>query len=234
MECSEQAPEYIDSYNLSRQQTLVELAPDVKSDLLLLHSVSDHAYLIPKNGLPGGEDGNHDNVWHKRVTRLIQTTGLSVVDVRERYLNGQHQAFPILITRQFKDYQDMVVSARPPPMDVSVLMLATALLVVDPRRDHRPTQLADQTSFYLTTKMLYAKLQALTPVSIPMIQTGIILSTYELLSGHSQAAVLSIGACGLMTKLGGIAQSCMPRATSTFPPPTFLEHLRWCIMICER
>jgi hypothetical protein len=216
------------------QQNISELVPAVKADLLLVHSVSDHAYLLPIDGFPRRNNATYNDVVHQRVSRLMQTTGLSVASIQRRYLDDIYVSFPIVVKEQLTSYQRAAVSPISLESGHSMLMLAMTLLVMNGSIGTRVTELADPDSFYLATKMLYAQVQILSSRSVALVQAGVLISMYEFWKGQGQTALLSIGACGLMI------QSIISEAESNASKKTIAEPSRlaemvwWCVLACER
>ncbi|TVY75520.1 hypothetical protein Focb16_v005255 [Fusarium oxysporum f. sp. cubense] len=123
-----------------------------------------------------------------------------------------------------------------PGADVSVLLLSICLVTLRSGGD-----LADpflhHSAVHVTVKTLYAQVQAITHASIPLIQTGVILSAYEYASGQIGSAYISIAACIRMAqvvgvdaaydKLGAVQEETRLHATSEW-------NLWWSIIVLER
>lgn len=216
------------------QRNVDDLTPSMKSDLMLLHSVSDHAHLLPVSDLYNHDDATYAGIIHRRVSRLLQTTGLSLTDIYERYHDGLYNSLPVINRTQLICYQDATVSSVPPSADLSLLVLATTLLVMDDSKDARATQLADRTSFYLSTKMLYAQAQALLPASLPLVQTGIQISMYEYSTGRCQTASVSIAACGMLYRACRTEYESISDTKDVWHAIRLSVLIGWCILVFER
>jgi hypothetical protein len=219
----------------SNSSTAIEnLSASARAHLLLIHSVSDHAYLLPLDGFPSSENLSFDGLVHKQACRLLQTTGLSVESIQEQYPSSIHSSLPIVYKDQFTAYTRAFSSSTPPIADLSMLILAASLLSF--RRDgETQSNLADQESLYLAIKMLCTQVQAITAISIPLIQANILIAIFEYSSGRCQAALLTLNTGAAMLKACemNVESSEVERDHRTFTVPS-LEVVRWYIIVCER
>lgn len=209
------------------------LAATSRAHLLLIHSISDHAYLLPLSGFPTLQESTFDGIVHKQVSRILQTTGLSVEIVQEQLPSAIWSSLAVVQKNQFISYQHAVSSFTPPTADMSVLILATALLSLRGEDDTR-SDLADLNTLYLTVKMLYAQVQTMISMSISVVQTGILIAVFEFSSGRCHAALLTLATCTAMLqqcKINIRTQNEQPSEPST---AASLEVIRWHILVCER
>lgn len=217
----------------SNPEAVKSLTASARADLLLVHSVSDHAYLLPFSGFPTNAE-SFDGVVHKRVSRLLQAAGLSVESVLRGQPEGICYSLPTIPKDQFTSYQHAISSFTPPTADVSILILAAALLAFGRDISTRTTDLVDQESLYLSIKTIYAQVQALVPVSMPLIQTGIVVATYEYLSGRYQVAMVTLAACTTMFRAHEIAIGMNADSVSISSSYMSSEAIGWCIITLER
>ena len=220
--------------NNSSSITAVDnLAASARAHLLLIHSVSDHAYLLPLSGFPASKNSSFDSIVHKQVSRLLQMTGASMEAIEEQYPSAIHSSLPVVYKDQFVSYKHACSSFTPPSADLSILMLAASLLSFR-RDDDTRSNLADQESVYLTVKMLYTQVQAMTGVSIPLLQSNILIAIFEYSSGRCQVALLSLTTCAAMLKACEMSIELQSEHERQSPALPRLEVVRWYFIVCER
>jgi hypothetical protein len=93
-----------------------------------------------------------------------------------------------------------------------------------------------RSSLYEATKHYYHEVEASDRLSLPILQSGILLDLYELGHGIYPAAFLSIGACARFAHTLGITDN---RAVGARKVLTLVEveerrRVRWAIVILDR
>ncbi|KAK7574677.1 hypothetical protein V3481_016652 [Fusarium oxysporum f. sp. vasinfectum] len=166
---------------------------------------------------------------------FYKVVGQSPLQAGKRFLDNFQRWLPIMAPRRLHEHIELSERGLP-GADVSVLLLSICLVTLRSRGD-----LADpflhHSAVHVTVKTLYAQVQAITHASIPLIQTGVILSAYEYASGQIGSAYISIAACIRMAqvvgvdaaydKLGAVQEETRLHATSEW-------NLWWSIIVLER
>ena len=119
-----------------------------------------------------------------------------------------------------------------PRADVALLLLSIQLVATPPSQDRS----ASNTAIYQTTKKFYSEVEAAGAWSIQVLQSGILISLYEL--GHAiyPSAYLSIGACARY----GVAFEANGRRTSHSNTPGHQIEMEernrawWAVVILDR
>jgi hypothetical protein len=95
----------------------------------------------------------------------------------------------------------------------------------------------NQEAIYISAKMLFAQVQASVPPSLPLVQAGLLISTYE--RGHNlfEAAYISIGICARMAFAIGLQRRRI--TVEEFNNEAWSQreeerNLWWGIAICDR
>lgn len=125
-----------------------------------------------------------------------------------------------------------------PPMDFSLLVLAMYLVTLKPGSDTVAQVMSPQV-LYLELKMLLARAQATTYASRGLIQTGLLLASFEYTCGRPYAAYLSTGTCAQMASVLGIDYDQTSTERSHRHPALGLKALEerniwWGIIVLER
>ncbi|KAH7194147.1 heterokaryon incompatibility protein-domain-containing protein [Fusarium oxysporum] len=166
---------------------------------------------------------------------FYKVVGQSPLQAGKRFLDNFQRWLPIMAPRRLHEHVELSERGLP-GADVSVLLLSICLVTLRSGGD-----LADpflhHSAVHVTVKTLYAQVQAITHASIPLIQTGVILSAYEYASGQIGSAYISIAACIRMAqvvgvdaaydKLGAVQEETRLHATSEW-------NLWWSIIVLER
>ncbi|RKK37066.1 hypothetical protein BFJ67_g12519 [Fusarium oxysporum f. sp. cepae] len=166
---------------------------------------------------------------------FYKVVGQSPLQAGKRFLDNFQRWLPIMAPRRLHKHIELSERGLP-GADVSVLLLSICLVTLRSGGD-----LADpflhHSAVHVTVKTLYAQVQAITHASIPLIQTGVILSAYEYASGQIGSAYISIAACIRMAqvvgvdaaydKLGAVQEETRLHATSDW-------NLWWSIIVLER
>ncbi|MCJ1403640.1 hypothetical protein MMC11_006863 [Xylographa trunciseda] len=178
---------------------------DIKSSLMLADSIST---ALPAQFRMETEDladpTTFDESIHLQVRRIICAYGDYVDEISTRYFQGIHRWLPV-ISRQL--FHDRLVSFRGPmTADFSVLLLSMCLVTRHPSAISRGTDNNLET-LYLTTKMLFAHIQATLPTSTNLVQAALLITIYEYGHGLTDAAYISIGTCARMALTAGLQKT---------------------------
>ncbi|KAI8412164.1 hypothetical protein FOFC_08792, partial [Fusarium oxysporum] len=166
---------------------------------------------------------------------FYKVVGQSPLQAGKRFLDNFQRWLPIMAPRRLHEHIELSERGLP-GADVSVLLLSICLVTLRSGGD-----LADpflhHSAVHVTVKTLYAQVQAITHASIPLIQTGVILSAYEYASGQIGSAYISIASCIRMAQvvgveaaydnLGAVQEETRLHATSEW-------NLWWSIIVLER
>lgn len=169
-----------------------------------------------------------------QARRFVQSTGQFIDGISSRYFQGIHRHLPIISRKRFHD-QLFHIGAFPPP-GFSILLLTICLLTYHPKSlpqtTTQSTPPVGRGSLYLSVKSLYSQVQTLAPVSVNLIQAGILLALYEYANGRPDDAFLSIAACARM----GYASCLHHESLTEFPTSDDEEAAStwWGVVICER
>lgn len=109
---------------------------------------------------------------------------LSTDDISSRFFHGLHRWIPIISETHFLHHRTIT----PWKADFSLLILAMGLIT------HHRT-LLDTESLYLATKTMFAQVQAFTPLSVTLLQAGILLAYFEYAHHLPDTAFISLGLC---------------------------------------
>lgn len=135
-----------------------------------------------------------------QVHGVIRATGQFVDDISARYFYGFHGHLPIVARTRFNN--NLVSGKAAPTADFSVLLLAMCLLTHVPALGYHAGQAAatsiEQKSIYLTTRSLFAQVQASCTPSIPLIQAGLLLAVYEYIQGWPDDSFVTISGIARM------------------------------------
>lgn len=181
------------------------------------------------------------------VHRLIRATGKFVDDISARYFHGLHRYLPIVSRTRF--HSRLLTARETPSAGFSVLLLTICLVASSPEPQPYPVEegaaksLApaevDRRSLYLTTRSLFAQVQALFPPSIHLVQAGILLALYEYACGDADKAFTSVASCARMAYTTGIAATSMSATLKNSDADVQLQEAEegntwWGLVICER
>lgn len=119
---------------------------------------------------------------HEQVTNIIQALNLSFEDISARYFQDCHPSFQIIAPQLL---QETIRASTTPAADISVLILALCLVTVESPGD----------DLYVAARMLFAAIQSTTSASIALLQTALLVSSYEYARGWLDAASISVAQC---------------------------------------
>jgi len=174
-----------------------------------------------------------DNIFHSQVCHLIRTDGDYIESVASRHFNGVHKWLPIVSRKRFYDRLQFFQSL--PTADFSILLLAMHLMAQRPSSDFDADQ--DREILYLATKTLFTQVQTFIPSSMCLVQTGIILASYERAHGMIEAAYISIGTTARLACAIGIdSAQCSQELQGSDAWLDEEEALAtwWGLVICDR
>lgn len=134
-----------------------------------------------------------DAILYFHLRKILRQTDLSVSRLGEHYFRDFHRHLPIICPSLFRETVATYQGA-PPPADFTILLLALCLLARNPstnsRLQHNPNPLK---SIHVTSKVLFARVQAAICSSIPLIQASLVIAAFEHVSGHPRAANITLG-----------------------------------------
>ncbi|EED24290.1 conserved hypothetical protein [Talaromyces stipitatus ATCC 10500] len=162
----------------------VSTNPIIRSSLLLSNTLSEVLLSQPTNV---------QSTLYLRVLSIIRTTSQTLEDIVTRYFRGIHSFIPMLSRSRVE--RCLVDHSTPPPAGFSVLLLSMCLITYHPDFVPPSAHPLDQETLYLTTKSLFALVQASFPPSLHLIQASIIIATYEYANGRIHDAFASMGVC---------------------------------------
>ncbi len=115
----------------------------------------------------------------------------SAANSSERSIGGSLPYLPTLVS-------DIAADTKhgPPSADVSVLVLAMCLVVLDPYDEGKVS--IGHVALYGLVKMIFAQVQAIVTTTTYLVQAGVILAAYEYACGRPDAAFVSIGTVARM------------------------------------
>lgn len=199
--------------------------PSSRPSFLLTDSLPDVASLGPPV-----DPSAIDMSVYLQARRFIQSTGQFIDAISSRYFQGIHRHLPIISRKRFHD-QLFHIGAFPPP-GFSILLLTICLLTYHPKSLPQTTPPVGRGSLYFSVKSLFSQVQTLAPISVNLIQAGILLALYEYANGRPDDAFLSIAACARM----GYASCLHHESLTAFPTSDDEEAAStwWGVVICER
>jgi hypothetical protein len=137
---------------------------------------------------------------YSQVHGVIRATGQFVDDISARYFYGFHRHLPIISRSRFNN--NLVSRKAAPTANFSVLLLAMCLITHAPALGYHSGQAAatsvEQKSIYLTTRSIFAQVQACCSPSIPLIQAGLLLAVYEYIQGRPDDSFVNISTSARM------------------------------------
>ncbi|CAG9981107.1 unnamed protein product [Clonostachys byssicola] len=128
---------------------------------------------------------------HAEVNRLIRSTGQFVDDITARYFKDVHLFIPVIARSRF--HNGLINLGAPPSADLSILLLCMCLITPDPeRRSPSSSSKTSQHVMYLSTRSIFAQLQAMMSPSLSFIQAGLLLAIYEYVHGQTDRGLATI------------------------------------------
>jgi hypothetical protein len=204
-----EAPSYRE-FILSLKAPATTTAPDVESfrvscsnmpsSLMLMDTISDSVLSRCLSFGKLTESLGVDDILHDQVHNIIQATGRFIDDVTVRYFRGIHEWIPVISRREFQNH--LIYSSAPARADFSLLLLSMCLITY--YSSQITPQHINQDAMYLTTKMLFAHVQAFMSSSLNLIQAGILISIYEYAHCKLDTAYNSITNCAKMAHAIGL------------------------------
>jgi hypothetical protein len=170
---------------------------------------------------------------HAQVYRVIKDNDLYVDDVTSKYFNGVNKWLPIISRPHFN--RRMLADQRSPSAVSAILLLSMALVSQTP--SSHPTRGDNREVIDLSTKMIFAHLQACAPPSLCLIQAALLISPYERSRNLLEAAYVSIGTCARMAFAIGLHLKGPRNEVSdreAWPENEEAKNVWWGIIICDR
>jgi hypothetical protein len=121
------------------------------------------------------------------------------------------------------------------PSAASMILLLSMTLVSQLPSNHLSGG-DDLEALYISTKMLFAQVQAFASPSLCLIQAGLLISTYERGHGLWEAAYVSVGTCARMAFATGLNRRVTEGQSGreAISQSEEEKNLWWGIVICER
>lgn len=207
----------------------------IKPSMMLMNSFSS---ALPAqfqlNTQKLAEPMTFDEILHLQVGRIIWVYGKYVDEISIRYFHGIHRWLPVISRQRFNDrlcgFRGRATA------DFSILLLSMCLITSHPSADTKGRK-NDQETLYLTTKMLFAQVQALLTTSTNLVQACLLIATYEHGHGLTDAAYISIGICARMAFTAGLQKTKLnrsPRDIELWLKEEEERNLWWGILLSER
>lgn len=169
-----------------------------------------------------------------QTLQIIRTTGQFVDDITARYFRGIHSFIPIISRPRFHD--QLVKYGAPPPVSFSILLLSMCLITYHPELVQRVPEPIDMATLYVTTKTLFAQVQASFTPTLHLIQASTIIAAYEYATGKFDDAFTTIGLCA---RIGYASRLHLTSPESGMDRSAQLQaeeegNTWWGIVACER
>lgn len=178
-----------------------------------------------------------DCALHLQVLHVFHLTEQSFSTVCDQYFRNFHLWLPVIspniLYETNSTHQDGY-----PPVDFSLLVLAMYLVTLQPADDNAH-QIVSPQDLYLELKMLMARAQATIYASTRLIQTGLLLASFEYACGKPHAAYVSIGTCAGMASIVGIHYETSQKGAFTYKSDLDLQmvegrNIYWGMIVLER
>lgn len=147
-----------------------------------------------------------------QILRAIGITGRSALQIRDDYFQGIHRWLPIVAPWRMSAAK-LNLERKVLDIDSLILLLAMSVYTQPPPSDKRLRRNLWGSSEYLTTKLFFAQAQGMLTASLPLIQAGILIATYELGARQPQIAFMTIRTCTGMCDLLGVGRQCVEDAS---------------------
>jgi hypothetical protein len=204
------------------RQLLASPSPVIRSSLLLAETLS---------AVLQDEPTNLHSIIYLQILRIIRSTGQTIDEICHRYFRGMHSFIPILSAPQF--HEQLIHLAAFPSATFSVLLLSMALVTYHPGLV-LPSSGVDHATLYFTTKSLYTQAQGSFANSLPLIQAGIIIASYEYATQRINEAFCSIGVCARMGYAAGLHLVSLTEESHYCCQAAERYNTWWGIVITER
>ena len=220
-----QYPSAEGKYIQSQPKPLVAAPSPLISSALLLSATLSEALV--------SQPTNVDSTIYLQVLRIIRSAGQTVEDATARYFRGVHSFIPIVSRSRFQN--TLADLSQPPPASFSVLLLSICLITYHPELAPTPTS-TEPISLYSATKSFFTQVQASLPLSLNLIQAGVIIATYEFFTGRIHDAFASISTCARLGYAARLHLAILIHEHEAAISPETEENANtwWGIMICER
>jgi hypothetical protein len=182
------------------RSVLGRLNPSMRVSILLMNSMSEMIQRSVLEPNASRSSTSTDAIFYSQVSHIIRADGHYVEDVVNRYFNGVHTWVPIVSKKRFVDRFRFANIT--PTADSSILLLVMRLIAQYPSSDADVDQ--EREILYLATKTLFTQVQAFVPISLALVQSGVLLSRYEQAHGMIDAAYITCGTASRMAFSLGI------------------------------
>jgi hypothetical protein len=171
------------------------------------------------------------------VRSVLQSSGLSLLELSEYFFRTFHTWFPVISPALFRETA-LAAQYGAPPAEFSTLVLAIYLIVQRRRAEPAENRIRPE-DMYVTVKVLFAQSQAVLRPSTTLVQASLLITAYEYATRQPDAAYVSIGTCIRMAQTIGLAEINATKHCSTQDDCSVLTALEernvwWAIVILER
>jgi hypothetical protein len=205
-----------------QDSNVIVLSPTTRTEL--------HETSILRNSF---NDPHIEETIQNQVYSLININKGTVADSCTIYFQTVHRWMPIMSRKRIHD--DIVYRKRQLTADLSSLLLSIYLIIQMPPTSGDFT--LNQRTLYRNTKSLYEQANVLCLPTLSLIQSGLLIATFEHCHGYVEAACLSIGKCARMAmymKLDVKVSKLPKKCSNTWELIQEETNLWWGIVIRER
>lgn len=157
--------------------------------------------LTPSSASDATFSGLESNI-HLDISTLFHNLDRSFSVVCDRYFGGFHRWLPVvsqdLLLQTIATFSDGF-----PPPDLSLLVLAIHLVILNPSHTSESSQISPQ-KLYLELRILLTKVQIILPPSKYIAQATLLVAAYEYACGRPHDSYLSVGTCARMLSVLGL------------------------------
>lgn len=194
--------------------------------------IDEEQGLIQALAAAANENGSH----HGRLSNLIEKHKRRFEELVETFFQSYHKWIPIVSPDSFQDYCS---STRTDVCRGLSALILGMILITRPLIDGgKPDPL--RLSVYKALRRLFWDSESMAHPSLPVIQSGVLMSLYEYGQGMGDAAYITIGTCQSMAQVCGLNKPPQGQHFLPLPAPRAWtredEALRtwWAILIQER
>jgi hypothetical protein len=209
---------------------------------------SPHSPPLSSNGSNGSLDGNEALIqgfasiaargqeYHGQVLNLILEHRQHFEDMTDTFFNSYHKWVPIVHQESFREYRN--ATRTDICRGLTTLTLSMCLITRPFMDGETPNPL--RLSLYKALSRLFWDPESIAQPTLPLIQSGVILSSYEYGQGTSDAAYMTICTCLSMGQVCGLGKPPPGHDQIQYPFPGIWtprdEGLRtwWASLIHER
>lgn len=150
-----------------------------------------------------------------RVCNIIQSSGTTIFNIWKSYFSHVQKWLPVLSKQRTHD--SFMACSPQKRADVALLLLSMYLIISTPPQKSKVAQ----GPMYLVAKSLYYRVLPLQPVTLEIVQSGLLIAAYEYAHGLSQTAYMSMGCIVRAASALGLPRKHDPAAAK--------DHATWLI-----